>query len=404
MARPDARRATPNAVPGTRRAFLGGTLACACTLIGRRPAVMPGKGNAMAAATPRRDAGALDEALALLHRTGPEFGGGLANHGPMAAEALVALGREADVLPWVRGYLRRLDQPPAPWQEVARDEWRAALGDSRHAADWPRFFEIELREHPWPEVLDLWVQRLAPGLAAAAAHGVLRTAHAVRALAARDTPERRAELAAGLGYWATRYQTLPARGPAPADARGGRVGPLEALEHLPRLPEDQRRAGLISEELRALEALPAFAAAADEADLAGAPEGVLSQACLAFARAYLADGGRELFAFIHAVTGPSALRLLLPHLSPATQRAALYEAWRLGAAVYSAFGRSAPAPAAEGGTPPTCEALIEAALGTRDEHAIKLTEACLREHAVLPAGDFLAVARDACRRFGARSL
>ena len=36
-------------------------------------------------------AGEIDEALEMLEGTGPEFTGGLSNHGPMAAEALVAL-------------------------------------------------------------------------------------------------------------------------------------------------------------------------------------------------------------------------------------------------------------------------------------------------------------------------
>ena len=52
----------------------------------------------------------------------------------------------------------------------------------------------------------------AAGLMAAATHGWLRTAHAVRSLTARETPERIAELARGLAYWAARYQEVP--GPA----------------------------------------------------------------------------------------------------------------------------------------------------------------------------------------------
>ena len=35
----------------------------------------------------------IDQALAMLGSCGPEFGPGLSNHGPMGAEALVALGR-----------------------------------------------------------------------------------------------------------------------------------------------------------------------------------------------------------------------------------------------------------------------------------------------------------------------
>ena len=53
----------------------------------------------------------IDEALELLEETGPEFGGGLANHGPMAAEALFVLGRGEAVVPWVERYKRRLPTP-----------------------------------------------------------------------------------------------------------------------------------------------------------------------------------------------------------------------------------------------------------------------------------------------------
>ncbi len=344
---------------------------------------------------------ALDEALLMLHRTGPEFGGGLSNHGPMAAEALVALGRSADVLPWVRAYVGRLEAPPAPWKPIRPDEWRAALGDERHAADWLAFFERELRERPWTEVLDTWVARLAPGLAAAAAHGVLRSAHAARALAARDTPERRAELCAGLGYWAMTYQALPQPRTTRTSVDSGTPQALTAaLRALPSVPGTRHREGLISDGLRALDGFPDFAEAAEAVDLDGPLQAVLSQACLAFTRAYLADQGRELFAFIHAVTGPSAVRLLAPHLSPATQRAALREAWRVGAALYSVFGSAPPQPAT--GEPPRPEALIDAAVSSGDEHAIKLTEACLREHALLGEPDFLHAAGDVCRRFTRR--
>jgi hypothetical protein len=55
----------------------------------------------------------MDDVLDILHRTGPEFGGGLANHGPMAAEAMLALGRPDAVLSWVARYKRRLQDRPA---------------------------------------------------------------------------------------------------------------------------------------------------------------------------------------------------------------------------------------------------------------------------------------------------
>jgi hypothetical protein len=46
------------------------------------------------------------------------------------------------------------------------------------------------------------------------------------------------------------------------------------------------------------------------------------------------------------------------------------------------------------------EDLVGRAVAAGDEHAIKFTEVCLREHAISPAPVFLAAAADACRRLG----
>jgi hypothetical protein len=54
----------------------------------------------------------LDEGLSRLAATGPEFRGGLSNHGPMATEALVRLGRADAVEHWLDGYLKRLEAAP----------------------------------------------------------------------------------------------------------------------------------------------------------------------------------------------------------------------------------------------------------------------------------------------------
>jgi hypothetical protein len=83
-----------------------------------------------------------DEVLDILHRTGPEFGGGLANHGPMAAEAMWALGRPDAVLPWVERYKSRLQDCPAHSQPIAREAWRDALGHINR-----KFTEACLREY-----------------------------------------------------------------------------------------------------------------------------------------------------------------------------------------------------------------------------------------------------------------
>jgi hypothetical protein len=52
------------------------------------------------------------DALQRLHDTGPEFDGFLANHGPMAAEALIRIGGSDAVAAWVDDYLPRLGPVP----------------------------------------------------------------------------------------------------------------------------------------------------------------------------------------------------------------------------------------------------------------------------------------------------
>ena len=159
----------------------------------------------------------IDEMLDLLSFAGAELGNGNANHGPMAAEALFMLGRDEAVLPWAEDYRSRLTDRPSPSLAIPRSEWRDFLGDRQRLGDWIEFFENELKEAAWQEVVKVWVPRLAPAVMAAATHGLIRTGHAVRNLSSGDTPQRRYELAQGLGYWAARYYTLPGE-PSAANA------------------------------------------------------------------------------------------------------------------------------------------------------------------------------------------
>jgi hypothetical protein len=95
--------------------------------------------------------GALLDALDRFRATGPEFGGFLANHGPMASEALVRLGAAHRVGGWVGGYLPRLDAPLAAGTGV--DDWRERLGDERLLGDWTAYLRREAAERSWRELL-----------------------------------------------------------------------------------------------------------------------------------------------------------------------------------------------------------------------------------------------------------
>src|SRR4029077_18852459 len=130
----------------------------------------------------------LDEALETLAPYGIELKNGNSNHAPMVAEALCALGRPEAVMPWIMRYRERMLPRPSAGARIRREDWRSALGERNRFADWGGFFGEELREAPWREVLDHWMERLAPGFCAAATHGVIRVGHATRGLTERETP------------------------------------------------------------------------------------------------------------------------------------------------------------------------------------------------------------------------
>lgn len=345
----------------------------------------------------------IDEALEMLSDTGPEWGYGelqaLSNHGPMGAEALCALGRDEAVVPWVERYKRRLQGHPEPRNPISREEWREALGDGGRIGDWIAFFDRELDEAMWQNVLNQWVPRLASGFIAAATHGAIRTGHAVRSLAADETTPRKHELAEGLAYWAARYVQLPG---APASS-GESLPPSQAIGHVKPLPPDERENfGLITDTLRRLDNYPPFDGVADLVDTSGDASHFVADLTETFAHVYLANASEgDVIGLIHCVTGPSAIRLLAPQLAPETRAMLLRYGWQAAAALYVALahepgGGEIEQPAG------TIDDLIDRSVATKDEHAIKFTEACLREYALNPKPVYLAAAADATGRLAAR--
>jgi hypothetical protein len=323
-------------------------------------------------------ADALDAVLERFAVTGPEFGGGLSNHGPMASEALVALGRADAVERWAEEYASQLVEHPESRNPIARNDWREALGDVARVGDWIPFFEREIADQPWAVVLENWVPRLSPGIMAAATHGILRTAHAVRALGAGETPARLHEFAEGLGYWAARYQELPGR---PGTSQ--RLAIADAVAHVRRNAGAQQGRLLIFDAVRALDE-EHFGPAIDLVTANGRHDLFISELTSVFARLFIVNASNAAIGFVHTVTAPSALRTLEPHLSAETSELAMRYVWQACAAIYATYGRvdSGDLLGVIEPQPFDREELIERAIATRDEHAIKFTEACLREHAL----------------------
>jgi hypothetical protein len=340
---------------------------------------------------------AMEDALALLAPTGPEYAGRLANHGPMAAEALVVLDRPDAVVPWVEKYRKRLREHPASTRPIDAKAWREALGEGDRVGDWIVFFRRQVEERPWKTVLGEWTARLSPGVVAAAFHGAIRTAHAVRSLEASETPARRRELAEGLGYWAATYNALPEASP-PARPPAGRR-PSAAIAGVPILPPDRRISyGNITDRLSPLDGFPAFASVADTVDPSGDANAFLSDMTETFASVYLASvPPGSVITFLHGVTGPVAVRTLLPYIPPEEQQRLLRYTWQAAASFYSsAGGKTGPRLTTD--ALPTRDELTDRAIATGDEHAIKFTEACFREYARTPKPVYILAARDGVAR------
>jgi hypothetical protein len=316
----------------------------------------------------------LEDALAALSSRGPVLSNGLTNHAPMVAEVLATLGRGREIGPWLARYAPLLRPWPAARSPLGAADWQNALGAEGRVGDWRNYLTAELVRGGAPQLLGQWLPRLLPGSMAAAMHGVIRCAHAVRGWATEPTPEGECELADALAYWAATHQSLP-RLPSTETP----LAVAAALEQLPLLPPEQRRSGgnLTSSLAPLLEFRP-FALHTERVHVAE-PMRFTSELTEGFARVFLSnarDRGTSI-AFVHALTGPAAMRLLLPQLSEENARAGAWYAWQAAAALYATFG---VAPACRELPParPWPELVEQAILGT-DEHAIKFVEACRRE-------------------------
>lgn len=350
----------------------------------------------------RRDA--VDDALDRLSAYRFVDGPGMATHGPMGAEALSTLGHDDLVSAWVEGYKARHEVIPAP-PAIARLDpeseasWRPALGDPQRLSDWDDLFTRALGESAWPDVLQVWVPRLLPGYAGAFTHGLIRTAHAVRALESivDPSPLVTRELARGLAYWAGTFKALPGR----PELRGT-LSLSEAVAGLPRPDEawSPIEAGLFSR----LHELRGFPAAVEALGPPPSIDEALSDLTIAFARLVVTRPDVVPIGLVHAVTPVAGARTLLRYL-PSTSTEQVYaQLWQVDAAIASGFVPASGRPRAAGdgddaGVPvPSPDELAARAAGHRDPHAVKFTEACIRENALRPDPAYLLAAREVLKR------
>ncbi|MFJ1994953.1 questin oxidase family protein [Streptomyces asiaticus] len=360
--------------------------------------------------------GTLDEALERLHASGPERHGWLSNHAPMAVEALVRHGQGRTVHRWLDRYRDKLEEMPRSYAAITEENWREALGDPRRLADWPAYFDRELADRPWQDVLTVWWPRLLPGIAAGATHPVIRVGHAVRTLLddpGTSTAPRTAELAHALGYWAARHAPLPPIRLLPGPASGSAADALAAVEPI----ADQ--SGGIRERLARLTAFPTWPPTAPQpaepstprpsrttgpgpdglegpngldgsdgpegpADLTDRPEEArrrLTELVRAATHRYATHGHGEPIMLVHAATAPNAVLRALPALPRELWAPSLDAAWAASAAVTAVYAPAEALPAdrlpSVDGKGVTPEEVFAHAAAHGDEHAIKLTDTAL---------------------------
>lgn len=316
--------------------------------------------------------GVLDEVYQRMRGTSPEFGGWRSNHGPMAADALIRLGRVDTVDRWVDRNMRQMDDAPRPRWRIEEPDWREVFGDPSRVGDWCAFFAERVGETPWTELLATWWPRLLPGSTSAATHGLIRTGHAVRAVAEGATRERLGELAQGLGYWAARWQ----RDPHP-NSPGGTSSPGEALGAVPRVEGDggvRTRIADISQDDRWGSAAERLAPLADPASVPSALDDLVDAAVARYPH----WAATQPVMLVRMATAPRAASLVVPHL-PSTMWSATYrQAWIAAATIAGAYRplRSDPEPVSATG-PLDLERVIDRVVASGDEHAIKFAEVAL---------------------------
>jgi hypothetical protein len=304
----------------------------------------------------------------------------------MVAEAISTLGCNEDVAGWVEIYKQKhrhtpLPPPKQPIDGSSEAEWRSALGDYARATDWLALFREQLKERRWQDVISNSAPILVPGYFGGLTHGLIRTAHAVRSFPEDANPSKFQidELARGLAYWACTYRRVPGN-----PDRHGNLAVDQALSRLPRVdPEKQK-----GPPAAALNNLPGFTSAVESLAPTTDTREAISKHTAAFARVLIAHPEVPPIPLVHAITAPTAMQNLMPHLPRELGLRFYGNLWQVSAAIAAIFA-TPPKPGTE--TDPQIgeatlqpDELIHRAIEHGDEHTIKLTEACLREDKIRP--------------------
>lgn len=313
----------------------------------------------------------------------PEYQGQLTNHLPMALHALHSLGASPERMRdffavhaqrFQRGMYACAEREPL----LPIADWVRLRGQDDAFPSLLAYFNGIVASHGMEDSLRFALPDLIPGVAAAAFHGLIRTAHAVQAAHA-------GELAAALAYWAWRWQPLtepPVANPLIGfDSWAGLLVKQAAGCH----SDDQ----LISTCMNAASRSDAYLELAGALMPAASLEKRIAELAELAVDCYVAGPN---FTTLHMVTGLRALRTLLPWIrdSEASQATVVH----CFVAAYLVARGSATEPAIVPKSKSWAD-VIQDALASDDEHVIKLVHACSDEAARYGEGLYLTTATQA---------
>jgi Questin oxidase-like len=298
------------------------------------------------------------------HHLAPEYACGLSNHLPMLLHALHRLGADNRRLgEFASTYVKRYDGVPAARPGQALWRWQKHRGDFSRHADLQTTFTATIRRCGAAGTLQQVLPDLWPGVAAAAFHGLIRTAHAWQA--GHD-----GELAAGLAYWAARWQPVEAP-PPPPDTLPFTAWSAALASHV----GDPRPAGsLISDRITSASQSSAFLALASGLQLT--PDTLLHLAAFAVDQ-YVRSGN---FTVLHLMTSCRAARVLLAAAPECTGLALRAVVPAFTAAFLASGVRHTPMPD-PAWLHATWADVVSRALASDDDHLVKLVHACVEEEA-----------------------
>lgn len=290
----------------------------------------------------------------------PEDADGLGNHLPMALASLHHLGASPERLAaFAQSHAPRLQPAPPqqPWS--AGDPWPDRLGRPEAWSGYRALFTEWIAQEGATDMLGQVLPPLMPGVGAAAFHGLIRTASAVRC-------GHLGELADGLACWASRHLRLGAlHNPLAGTARAPATEDPVAL--LRELPAGRSRQRLISDRLLDVARDGRINRVAARLMVDGH---TLERLARTAAFAYAHTGN---FTALHLVTGTHALRVLTRFLDEPL----VAWAWH-----WQAFAHAVVAARLQPAGPVALspwKTLIARALDHDDAHVIKLVESCLEE-------------------------